>query len=63
MRVKTRKIETDKRLIMIGAKIDPELHSKLKEFALRKNKSMSLVIEEAIKKQITENERGTIGTA
>jgi len=55
MKVQTRKIETDKRLIMIGAKIDPELHSKLKEFATRQNKSISLVIEEAIKKHITEN--------
>lgn len=53
-KTRTRVIKTEEKLIAVGAKIDPELHARIKNYAQRHNMSMSLLFEEALKKYIEE---------
>jgi len=55
-KTKTRVITTEEKLIAVGAKIDPELHVRVKSYAQRHNMSMSLLFEEALKRYIEEKE-------
>lgn len=47
MPTKQRKMES-KKPVSIGAKVDKNLHSKVKLVALRKNVSMSTIVEKAL---------------
>ena len=47
------------KLVMIGARVRPSLHQRIKEFAFRNNMSIAYVLESAIKEYMDRYEEGS----
>lgn len=56
--MQTRKLEDTSNIVHVSLRLDKNLHKQLKLFAFEHDKSLSLVMEEAITYKVTEEKKG-----